>query len=204
MALKSTPIADEGRLLITLVMTAALLCLMFLHPLYSLPLWLMGSFLLFLYRDPARKVPASPLGIVAAADGTVVRIEVLRDELLERDAVCISIKLNLLGPYIIRSPIEGKVLRQWKRVGDCHYAQWVQTDEQDDVLMALRAGIVKLPLSCRVAAGERIGQGARCGVLLFGRMLDLYLPVNSLVSVKKGDKVKAGEDILATLVHIKQ
>jgi len=54
---------------------------------------------------------------------------------------------------------------------------------------------------CYVHSGERIGQGQRCGIVPFGALVDVYVPLNSKVDIKVGDHVRAGSDTLATLVH---
>jgi len=201
MALKSTPIAEEARIAVVLTFLSALGVLVFFGIFVSMPLWLLALLLMYLYRDPARKIPASPLGVVSPIDGQVVLIEKATDTLLERESLVIVIAMSSLGPYVIRSPAEGKVMQQWHRALGRGYGQWIQTDEQDDVLFVIQPRVLSGRLSCRVSAGERIGQGARCGFLRFGKELRLYLPANSILNVKKSDRVLAGEDILASLVH---
>lgn len=201
MALKTTPIAEEARIAVALLLLIALGALIFSTVLCSIPFCLLALLLVYLYRDPARKIPASPLGVVSPIDGQVTLIERTTDTLLEREALLIVIVMSPLGPYVVRSPTEGKVMRQWRRSSVQGYGQWVQTDEQDDVLFVMQPRALSGRLVCRVSAGERIGQGARCGILRFGKEVSLYLPSNSVVNVKKGDRVLAGEDILACLVH---
>ena len=201
MALKTTPIAQQARGAVSLLIVAGLLALFYWGWLSALPFGLLVLALMFVYRDPPRKVPASPLGIIAPVDGVIVAVESTTDTLLERQSQRVTIKIPLLGPYMVRSPTEGKVMRYWAKVGGRSFAQWVQTDEQDDVLLLIQPRAFGGSLRFRVAAGERIGQGAHCGSSRFARQAQLYLPANSVIDVKKGDTVLAGEDILATLVR---
>ena len=53
----------------------------------------------------------------------------------------------------------------------------------------------------RSQPGERIAQGERYGFIRFGSRVDTYVPVNSQLNVELGNKVKAGTDIIAYLVH---
>ncbi|VAW87305.1 hypothetical protein MNBD_GAMMA18-541 [hydrothermal vent metagenome] len=201
MALKTTPISEVAQWPVALLLLSALLCLLFWAVLPSIVLVLLALLVMFLYRDPLREIPSSPLGVISPVDGHVLEVEMATDTQLEREALVVTIAMPHFGPYIVRSPIEGKVLKQSYNVSARVYSQWIQTDERDDLVLSMEAGPFSGHLSYRVAAGERIGQGAQSTVLRFGRKAQLYLPSNSLIKVKKGDKVLAGEDILAMLVH---
>jgi phosphatidylserine decarboxylase len=172
---------------------------------WAMPLWVMVPLSLFIFRDPDRQVPPSPLGVVSPADGTVESVQRCEDAFLERDAVRITVRMNRLGSYSTRSPVEGKILRIWSaprvQEGTPEVGILVQTDEGDDVVIGLRvAGGWSRP-RCYVHEGERIGQGQRCGFIRFGASVAVYLPVNSRVEVEAGDRVRAGSVIIAGLVH---
>jgi len=85
-----------------------------LYGLMSLPLWLLVLVLLFLFRDPARKIPAAPLGIVSPVDGKVVAVEKVHDAYLDRQALLVSIKMGFTSVYSAHNPMEGKLLQQWR------------------------------------------------------------------------------------------
>ena len=217
-------IAREGWLWIFVVAMSALIVYL-LYGAISAPLWLLVLVLLFLFRDPARKVPAVPLGIVSPVDGKVVAVEAVHDSYLDRQALCISIKMAFTSVYSAHSPMEGKVLQQWlgsskKMAADVlkdaaeapsevmvenpiSYAQWIQSDEKDDVVLVIEASSRPSRPKCYVQSGERIGQGQRCGFIRFGSQVDVMIPVGSRISVSVGDDVLAGSDIIATLVHAK-
>ena len=217
-------IAREGWMWIAVVAMSALI----VHLLYgaiSAPLWLLVLVLLFLFRDPARKVPAVPLGIVSPVDGKVVAVETVHDTYLDRQALNISIKMGFTSVYSAHSPMEGKVLKQWLELPNktdveavkdtveaasnvagekpISYAQWIQSDEKDDVLLVIETRSRSSRPKCYAQSGERIGQGQRCGFIRFGTQVDVMIPVSSRVSVSVGDDVLAGSDIIATLVHAK-
>jgi phosphatidylserine decarboxylase len=78
---------------------------------------------------------------------------------------------------------------------------WIQTDELDDVVIALRGILVLNRLRCGVQSGDRIGQGRRYGLLLSFATVDVYLPANSRIDVQPGGTLRAGSDIIATLIH---
>jgi phosphatidylserine decarboxylase len=81
------------------------------------------------------------------------------------------------------------------------YAQWVQSDEGDDMVMVMEAGNPLSQPRCYAHSGERVGQGQRCGFLRFGAQVDVLLPASSRVEVKIGDEVMGGSDLIATLVR---
>jgi phosphatidylserine decarboxylase len=190
---------------------------------FSLPLWLLVLVLLFLFRDPRRKVPASPLGIVSPVDGRVIAVERVHNAYLERSAICISIRMSLISVWSVHSPMEGKVMEQWlaepRRIEPMvlerdagvatfnqakmtkAYAQWIQSDEDDDVVLAIAVGSRWRQPQCYARSGERIGQGQRCGLVRFGSQVDVLVPESSRIEVRAGDRVQGASSIIATLVH---
>lgn len=213
-------IAREGWVWIGAIILSALIVHLF-YGVMSAPLWVLVLVLLFLFRDPARKVPAIPLGIVSPVDGKVVSVDTVHDTFLNRQALCISIKMGFTSVYSAHSPMEGKVLEQWlassnriasvaskdvKEVSEeksVSYAQWIQSDEKDDVVLVIEANSPTSRPQCYAQSGERIGQGQRCGFIRFGSQVDALIPLGSRIAVSVGDSVLAGSDIIATLVHAK-
>jgi phosphatidylserine decarboxylase len=173
---------------------------------FAIPLWILMLVFAFVFRDPTREVPSSPLAVVSPADGQVLSIEPCQDPFIDREAIRISIQMSFLGIYTTRSPIEGKVVKRWyprerDNVESSSFGLWIQTDEEDDVTLVItRTSFINSP-RCFVQSGERVGQGQRCGFIRFGTIIDLYVPANSRIDVAQGQKVKAGSDVVATLVH---
>lgn len=199
---------------------ATILSALIIHLMYgmlSVPLWLLVLVLLFLFRDPARKVPAVPLGIVSPVDGKIVAVDTVSDTYLGRQALRISIKMSFTSVYSAHSPMEGKVLKQWlgspstadagsqgkEGKQSISYAQWIQSDEKDDLVLVIETSPHSSRPQCYAQSGERIGQGQRCGFIRFGSQVDVLIPAGSRISVSVGDEVLAGSDIIATLVHAK-
>ena len=181
---------------------------------WAAPLWLATLFVVQFFRDPPRKIPASPLGVVCPADGKVIAVDEVEDPYLKRPAKRISIFMNAFNVHTNRSPVEGKVKEQWYHKGKFINASfdkassenernvlWIRTDEGDDVVVVQVAGLIARRILCYVQPGERIGQGERYGFIRFGSRVDVYLPPTSLTKVALGDKVKAGSDLIAKLVH---
>ena len=102
-------IAREGWFWIGIVIITAAL-LQFLNDFISLPLWILVLVLLFLFRDPFRKVPASPLAIVCPVDGRIVSVNKVHDGYLDREAVCVTILMGLTSVYSVH--IVNNIYRQ--------------------------------------------------------------------------------------------
>ncbi|MDH5327752.1 MAG: phosphatidylserine decarboxylase [Gammaproteobacteria bacterium] len=202
-------VAREAWLVITVLVLVSFTVHYALGVIVAIPLWLLTLGAAYLFRDPNRPVPPKPLAVVSPVDGTVLAVETV-DASPYTDAAVVKICLRM-GPadvYTIRSPMEGKVLKQWlprehteSQAGCDRFAQWVQSDEQDDVILTVKPSHVLKRPHCYVHSGERVGQGQRCGIAPFGAIVDVYVPNSSRIETQKGDRVHAGSDTLATLVH---
>lgn len=205
MAASQSPlIAREGWLVIAVLAVIAVVVWHFTGFLWSVPFWLMAATALMLFRDPAREVPSSPLAIVSPADGEVTTVEETHDPYLDRHGIRIGIQMSPYGVYSTRSPVEGRVLETpHGNGGDSALPNgvWLQTDEKDDLVLVMNRGRLHTAPRCYVRFGERVGQGQRCGFIHLGSQVDVYVPVNSRINVRQGDKVYSGSSVMATLVH---
>lgn len=207
-------IARQGMLPIAVVLGLASVLYYFYGWWASFGLWIVAAALVFIFRDPRRQVPPSPLGIVAPIDGKVVSVNQERDPYLDREAIRIKMRGSWWGVFSIRSAMEGKVNDQWfgalpngadqslyEKDGIPPFAQWTQSDEGDDIVTTLSPKLAGKGMRCEVNSGERIGQGKRCSFIPFGADAETFIPANSRIQVKPGDKIKAGTGIIATLVR---
>lgn len=170
---------------------------------WSLPFWLVCGFLIYLYRDPEREIPSRPLAVVSPADGIVTSVAEVHDPYLDRQAILLVVQMGHADVYSTRSPVEGKILEP-KHSGDGSnqlHGVWLKTDENDDLVVIMHRGPLHNLPRCYVRIGERVGQGQRCGYIQMGGEVDVYLPANSRIEVDEGSHVKAGSDVIATLVH---
>lgn len=167
-----------------------------------------GIFLIlcFLFRDPKREVPSSPLAVVSPASGYITGISKETDQWMDRTAIKYRIKMSLWDVHSLRSPAEGKVMNEWastdKKSGfRRQYTYWIQTDEGDDVVLSILMGLSALIVRLTPRCGERVGQGQPFGFLFFAGMIDVYLPENTKIRIESGMQVKSGTDVLGQLVH---
>jgi phosphatidylserine decarboxylase len=163
--------------------------------------------LLFLiFRDPRRFIPAVPLGVVSPVDGIVVKVDQADKGVLQGEAHRVTVRINSLGTYTARCPVEGKIMDMHSAAADtvADYptnALWVQTDEGDDVVLQFSGYRFGLAPISFVRFGERLGQGTRCAYLRLTRLAEIHIPIDGKVLVEPGQKVVAGRDLLGKLPH---
>ena len=199
------PIAREARWFLLIASLGAIYLQSLTFPEPNWLLWIVLAVLFFLFRDFHREVPPIPLAVISPVDGKIVSIEQANDPYAEREALVITIQQSYLGEYNFHSAVEGKIQQLWVRKsknGDVPaLVLWTSTDEDDDavVFVDLRSKLKRATTS--VHPGERIGQGQRCGLVGVGCKVKVYLPANAKPSIEYGQKVVAGEQILAHFVH---
>jgi len=180
--------------------------------LWALPFWLVTLFVLQFFRDPARPVPGDARSVLSPADGRIVAIEQTRDAYLDRDALKVSVFMNVFNVHSNRSPVDGEVKQRWYNRGKFvnaaldkasveneRNALWLRADAGHDVTCVQVAGLIARRILCYVQAGERLARGQRYGFIRFGSRVDVYLPPGSQVRVTIGEKVSASATILAEL-----
>ncbi len=194
-------IAFEAWPFILLGLCLALLGWFFLGPLAGLGALVLVVLCLIYFRDPRRPVPASPRAVLSPVDGVVTGIETNEDE--DGSWLVIHLSVDRFGAWSFRSPTEGKVMGLRPVSGQDGRGLWLRTDENDDITVGL-AGPAR-PAWVRPVAfasvGERLAQGQRSGYRRLAHTARVAVPLNSLLRVAAGERVKAGTDILAELVH---
>lgn len=158
-------------------------------------------FLYLLFRDPHRVIPAAPLGIVSPVDGRVLSVDEIEHGLPQGRAHRIRIRIDSLGSYTARAPIEGKLkdlhaLLAGRLPDNAGNSLWVQTDEGDDVVLQFSGYRFGLAPRALQGYGERVGQGERCAYLRLTRFAEVHLPILGQVLVQPGQIVLAGEDLI--------
>lgn len=171
-----------------------------------LPSMVLLLLLVLLFRDPHRDVPSKPLAVVSPVDGRILSIEPTDQGVLQRESIRIVIKVYAVGAYSARSPTEGKVLNLLDNLTEGSRllgigGLWVRTDERDDVVVLMKGPTGWTRPVSFVGYGERLGQGQRFAFNRLARQAEVYVPINSRLQVKTGDRVRAGSDILSMFVH---
>ena len=174
--------------------------------------WLVVLFVLQFFRDPPRTIPQQPNAVLSPADGRVVSVGKVRDPYLDREALKVSVFMNVFNAHSNRSPVDGVVANTWYHEGGFvnasldkasidneRNALHLRTSSGADITCVQVAGLVARRILCYVKTGEHLKRGQRYGFIRFGSRLDVYLPPNATPRASVGDRVHATESILAQL-----
>ena len=189
------------------------------HLSWSLPVALLLDVLAIsviqFFRDPPRLVPQEDDVVISPADGRVIKVERTFDPYAEREAILISVFMNVFNVHSNRSSVDGVVRsvqyfpgsffnasldkaslenERNAMVIDAKFPSGVQT-----VTLVQVAGFVARRILCYVDPGAELKKGQRYGFIRFGSRVDVYLPIDALVKVSPGDKVSATLSVLAKL-----
>lgn len=179
---------------------------------WSIPLWIVFLFVLQFFRDPAREIPQGDGLVLVPADGRVIKVERARDPYAQREAIMVSVFMNVFNVHSNRSPVDGTVEQVQYFPGRFFNADMdkasaenernavvLTTGDGQTVTFVQIAGLVARRILCYIKAGDVLTRGQRYGFIRFGSRVDVYLPLTATVRVSIGDKVSATETILAQL-----
>jgi len=168
----------------------------------------LGLFIFYFFRDPERTIPSDPENIVSPADGHVV--EIVDKELLDgREGHRISIFLSIWDVHIQRSPVAGRIADVVYRPGQffAAFRARASTENEQNIIyihtprgpLAFKqiAGAIARRVLCWKQEGEMVALGDRVGMIRFGSRVDVWLPAETWMVARRGQKVKGGESILA-------
>jgi len=174
--------------------------------------WIVFVFILQFFRDPARAIPQGPKSVLSPADGRIVLVETARDPYLDRDALKISVFMNVFNVHSNRSPVDGTVANRWYHPGSFlnaalpkasleneRNALHLRTASGQDVTCVQIAGLIARRILCYVDTGATLARGQRYGFIRFGSRVDVYVDPLAVPRVAVGDVVSATETVLAEL-----
>jgi phosphatidylserine decarboxylase len=185
----------------------------FWSPGVSLIFWLLALFVLQFFRDPARVAPDGDANVLSPADGRVVTVEETHDPYANRQALKISVFMNVFNVHSNRSPVNGTIeslayfpgkffnaALEKASLENERNAMVLKTDSGQTVTAVQVAGLVAKRILCYAKEGDRLYSGQRYGFIRFGSRVDVYLPLGSRPRVAIGDKVSATSTVLAELL----
>lgn len=202
-------IAREGWPFLAIAFAAAALASYFFGA-WSIPLWIIFIFVLQFFRDPGRTIPQNPNAVLSPADGRIVVVEKVQDPYAGREALKISVFMNVFNVHSNRSPVDGVIGKVNYFPGKFVNADLdkasIENERNALVITAANgqtvtcvqvAGLIARRILCYVHAGDKLTRGQRYGFIRFGSRVDVYLPLTATPKVAVGDKVSATETILA-------
>ena len=176
-------------------------------------LLLLCGLILYFFRDPDRYPPDNPDLIISPADGKVVLIQrVEESEYMNEPATQISIFLSPLNVHVNRNPLSGtleylkyypgKYLMAWEDHASemnerAHFG--VLHKNGTKLLYKQITGFLARRIEYHVKEGDELEAGERFGIMKFGSRMDLLIPDNCEIKVKKGDVTVAGESVIAVM-----
>jgi phosphatidylserine decarboxylase len=208
-------LAREGWPFIGLAVVLSLLATMLWGGVAAIPFYIVLVFVLQFFRDPPRPVPDQANAVLSPADGRIVKIEKVRDPYADRDALLISVFMNVFNVHSNRASVDGVV-----RAVQYFPGLFVNADldkassenernavvidatvngQQHVVTLVQVAGLIARRILCYVHPTDVLAKGERYGFIRFGSRVDVYLPLSAIPKVAPGDKVSATTTVLATL-----
>jgi phosphatidylserine decarboxylase len=181
----------------------------------ALPLYVVAVFVIQFFRDPPRAVPADAHAVLSPADGRIVKIEKAHDPYANREALLISVFMNVFNVHSNRSGVDGQVRTVQYFPGQFVNADLDKASTENErnavvidattggaahtVTLVQVAGLIARRILCYVRPGDVLHKGQRYGFIRFGSRVDVYLPLTAQPRVVPGEKVSATTTVLATL-----
>ena len=219
------PIHPEGRKFGLIAVAIALVFLLALDwEIVGWPLLMLSAGVFAFFRDPERVVPQDDRFVIAPADGLVSLISQVEPppEMRADDATGpglgggpvtrVSIFMSVFDVHINRAPIGGTVRRvayipgqflnaDLDKASEENERQHILIERADGTRIGFTqiAGLVARRIVPFVKPGDTLAAGQRVGLIRFGSRVDVYLPAGTDPKVLLGQKVIAGETILAEI-----
>ena len=166
--------------------------------------------ILWFFRNPKRNVTTNSEQILSPADGKIVDInKVDEKEFFNDKRIRVSIFLSPLNIHVNRYPVSGEVTYSKHHHGNYIVAWHPKSSEKNErtsvviknkkfgeILYRQIAGTVARRIVNYAQKNIHVKQGEDSGFIKFGSRVDLFLPLNTDVKVKVGDKVKGGITII--------
>ncbi len=171
-------------------------------------------FVMWFFRNPHRVTPEDEKAIISPADGRVLKIEEVEEkEMLNENVRKVSIFMSVFNVHVNRAPCSGTVKAIGYRKGKFFPANLdkaselnernsvlIETEDGKQILTIQIAGIIARRIVCWIKEGMQIQKGERFGLIKFGSRLEVFMPLDTTIHVKVGDRVRAGETRIGYLI----
>ena len=175
---------------------------------------LLAVYFAYFFRNPRRRIPDDELALVAPADGTVVAVEDV-DEDLFLDEKCrkITIFLSIFDAHVNRIPLAGTIKFQQYTCGrfrpayedgvgyeNERYSLGIE-NSHTRILVTLIAGVLARRIVSWVTLGDELTHGQLYGMIKFGSCIEVFVEDNVEICVTKGQKVRCGETVIGGILQ---
>ena len=205
-------LAREGLVHLQIALVAGLLATVWLGW-GSIPVWFLVIFVFQFFRDPEREITDHPGAVVSPASGKVVAVQEQENPYQDNLRMLkVSIFMNVFSVHSNLIPAGGSIQGREYHKGrflnaaldkasleNERNAIWIRTAGGHDVHCVQIAGLIARRILCYVDPGDQVETGERYGFIRFGSRVDLYLPQGSEITVKLGQWVESGNNIVAYL-----
>ena len=151
--------------------------------------------------------------VVSSVDGTVVALEeVYEDEYLHRNCIQLSVFMTVFNVHANWVPVKGEITYYKHHSGRFLAANLpksssdnerstvvIRTQTGEEILVRQIAGAVARRIVTYVEQGETVDINDFIGFIKFGSRVDIFLPLDTKVMVKLGDRTWGGETLVARL-----
>lgn len=209
---------SKGTIIVASILFAVIsfLSIHFLHMwglLIIIPLLIIFGLVFWFFRVPNRDILDHKENVIAPVDGKVVMIkEVDEDEFIKGKAIQISIFMSPLNVHICRYPVSGKVIYKKYHPGK-YLVAWHEksSTENERTTLAIEsltnhkvvfrqiAGYVARRIVFYSNEGDDAKAGHEFGFIKFGSRMDIFLPLDTEITCKIGDKTKGGINVIAKM-----
>ena len=170
-------------------------------------------FFIAFFRDPVRHPAGDSHKVTAPADGKIVIIkEVEENEYFHDRRLQVSIFMSFFNVHINWAPISG-IISFFRYHPGNYLAAWhpksstknerttivLKNEDGTEVLCRQIAGLVARRVVCYAEYEKPFKAGEQIGFIKFGSRADLFLPLDTKINVKIGDKVVGSETIVAEI-----
>jgi len=165
------------------------------------------------FRNPKRNTTLNENHIISPVDGKVVVIEeVFEAEFFKDKRLQVSIFMSPLNVHVTRYPMSGNVVFSKYHPGK-YLVAWhpksstenerttivVENNTIGKILYRQVAGAAARRIVNYAKVNDKVVQGTDAGFIKFGSRVDLFLPLGTKINVTLNQKVKGGEEIIASL-----
>ncbi len=174
------------------------------------------AWVVYFFRDPDRVTPARQGLVIAPADGVICSIGLAAPppelEMGDKPMNRIATFMNVFDVHVNRMPCDASVVSMSYRPGKFVNADLdkASTDNErqsiriesvngKEIAVVQIAGLVALRILCDIEPGDELRAGERFGMIRFGSRVDVYLPRTVHPMVCIGQRMIAGETVMADL-----